>query len=241
MDDRLKLAAVSALDLWADFPVDREPRPVVLTASALRVDGRFRDGNAKRAFCARRFVGHANVAEEALEVLRLNGERVSSGLREPSQIAVLQAVKTTAVFRTDRGPRQLTAWQITTDGVTGTVVALDREALDSCWRPTMSRVGVTLKVAARYDVDGAELRSGGLSLLYRFIGPDLGTRSYSASVAETRTAVTVIPVPSVSAPSRYSGWAPLKLCTQTIVVRLNEALGNRVVVDLNGHPIEVSL
>jgi hypothetical protein len=103
--------ASRALDRWASFPADQEPRPLVLVGPAANPEGGFRSGPAKLAF----HYGHIEPAVPLppglLEVLGAGETRqAGQGPRhDRGTLLITSAAKDQAVFVTDRGRRSLPA------------------------------------------------------------------------------------------------------------------------------------
>jgi hypothetical protein len=127
-------AVEATLDAWSSFPVDADPRPLVLTgltgsADLVNAPARgFPDGGTKDAYESGQFemttplpVGPATgggyrliTGQEVLARLRGSG---SSGPRGPAPLRITSIQLGTAPFTTDRGPQPLPAWLVTFAGI----------------------------------------------------------------------------------------------------------------------------
>jgi hypothetical protein len=225
-------AARAGLARWARFPVGADPRPLVLTGSTVR-PGHFVDSACKRAFVAGAIEGAPGVAEEPVRLLRRAGrpDRITA----TTALLVTRADQSEAEFRTDRGRRLLSAWRIESRGSRDAIWAMDEATLARCWFPPPAvphptRPGSLRRVVLTHD---------GLTLQLRFSGGSASMVAYDGFVLETPTAVCIIPV------ARQLTMHPFRTALQTsehtrkLVVRLARRLGTRVLVALDGGPIEV--
>jgi hypothetical protein len=90
-----------AVDRWAGFPVDRLPRPLVLTAPAPRVEGGFRSGEAKLAFVTGLVDSIVPVPDAVLAALR---DRPGGGPVPPrgtKPLVIVRALRSQAVLAPD--------------------------------------------------------------------------------------------------------------------------------------------
>jgi hypothetical protein len=100
-----------AVDRWAEFPVDRAPRPLVLVGSRSFVAGGFRSGEAKMAFIDGLFEAGLPVPGPVLASLPAQRDRAASGRPSPAPLVITAAARSETEFWTDRGRRVLPAWR----------------------------------------------------------------------------------------------------------------------------------
>ncbi len=100
-----------AVDRWAEFPVDRAPRPLVLVGSRSFVAGGFRSGEAKMAFIDGLFEAGLPVPGPVLASLPAQRDRPASGRPSPAPLVITAAARSETEFWTDRGRRVLPAWR----------------------------------------------------------------------------------------------------------------------------------
>ena len=225
---------VTAVGVWADFPVDAVPRPYVLTQSAV-IEAGYRTGEAKGAF----FEGRVRFAEglpaAAAAALVAGGVRLSPDSR--SLLLVTNAIQVRHPFRTDRGERMLPAWSLDVQDWLGPVIVLDDEPGNS-WHP------VTYPYARHwYSQDTATVDDHGTDLTYRFWGsPEIDTDYADAQILQTATAVAIAPrAVGRRAVDRAGMVAPLlHVQIRTVTVRLDQPLGQRVLVNANGLAVDAA-
>jgi hypothetical protein len=234
-----------ALQLWAAFPVDASPRPLVLTDSEVigPANGFAPDGDAKLAFIYGAFelkttlpTGPSSVngqqvmtAAQALAELRSqSGEKKSV----PNPLPIIAVQFGSGMFSTDRGIRSLPAWIFRFAGVTDPALVLAIPPFDRWPLPGMP------------TGDGGpgpvSISPDGRQLTLSFIGAQAGTgpcgAEYTADVKQSATAVS-ISTRELPKPNGDRGQCTLVGYTRTVTVTLSSPLGNRVVVDSHGLPI----
>ncbi|HEV2886898.1 MAG TPA: hypothetical protein VGX49_08310 [Jatrophihabitans sp.] len=240
----------AALAKWRSFPVEADPRPLVLTRGTI-IDplSGFRSGEGKLAFLSGQFdlavalpatpassAGYAVIsAKAALDQLRAN----SNGQPSASRLRVVTAALGQAQFGTDRGPRLLPAWRFGLDQVSDPVwvLAVDPKALWPAKPSSMSGYGVEATVG-----------QDGRTLSYGFdagpAGPPPCGTEYTASAVESATAVVVRleqvaqQRPSSSRPTD-SVACPAIGQHRTVTLRLASPLGGRVLLSPDGAPVPV--
>ena len=214
-----------AVARWDAFPVDDEPRPLVLLGPAAHARNGFRSQRAKRAFLNGWIESEVDVPGGVLDVLgrRPGGE---------APIVITAARRAEIEQRTDRGPRWLPGWELTSEQTLGPIVVLDPEVLACAWSPP------TAGPAPPAGPDPPQARvsgeADGDTLVFRFTGAMPG----SAEVVESAQAVAVVPEPEDQEPPEARvavGFA------RRITVTLTHPLGARVLVDLHGHASEVTV
>jgi len=210
--------AQQALERWHDFPVRREPRPIVLTAFDPHELGRF---PPEESGC-RPLEGTA-VPESALPAELLQSaidycRDVQTGAQRP----LAPIFRRDAPFATDRGRRELPAWLMYPRWI-----ELDPQfRREHAWWPDDLRL---------YRGRTARLASDGRTLTYRFSGTPAAYADYpEAHVFESETAVLVDPV-EVDLDGG-TGYRLAVMRDREVVVRLDAPLGNRVLIWDAGGP-----
>jgi hypothetical protein len=246
----------TALRLWADFPVNASPRPLVLTAPDILdpVHG-FPNGDDKMAYISGDFeltaalpTGPSSVdgqrvitAAEALAQLRSQGD----GQPVPTSLRITAVTFGTASFATDRGIRSLPAWTFRFAGVTDPAMVLAIPSTDRWPLPGMPM--------GNGGEGGVRISPDGRHLTLSFIGGPPGTgpceSEYTADTAQSPTAVLISPR---ELPHRGTKQSPqpgndqiavtcaLVGVTRTVTVTLQSPLGNRVIIDSRGVPLPAS-
>ena len=251
-DDTAESSAV--LGLWASFPVDAVPRPLVLTGpNVLGPASGFASGEDKWAFISGDFelrtslpagpmdVGGQQLssAAEALAELRSEG-----GATEPEStpLAITGVEPSTGTFSTDRGIRELPAWSFRVDRLAEPVLVLAISAADRWPRPGMP---------THDGRQGASISGDGAEVTLSFSGAAAGTApwqaEYAADVRQSRTAVVVsarrLPNPAGNPnPNPSDKGGPVRVRAdgghrRTVTVNLQPPLGNRVLIDSHGAPL----
>jgi hypothetical protein len=218
-----------SLEPWRDFPVDADPRPIVLLGELAGVEG-FTTGEAKLAFVNGQIDPAGNVPPEAEAAFK----RLTKPADGTTPVRVLSTTKGTATFATDRGVRELPAWWFRLTDAIGDIAVLAEQVQ---WHRPRSAPG-----AHEVSVDG-------LTLMLTLPKPPAAcpgepTRTAHAEALESPTAVAVGLRTELGppAPGERQGQ-----CVQTLMlefaeypVTLDKPLGNRVLVDAQGNPMPVS-
>jgi len=220
--------ARTALRLWDNFPVDAHPRPLVLTAPPVTGPEGFTSDEAKIAFMDGAIAPGEGITSEVLQALGAGdvGEYRGHILR------VLDVSRTTAPFRTDRGPRSLPAWAIRLSETQGMVAVLDPQVQAAAWLPA----GIDPALAGA-SMQGGRLDQEGRSLTLTFFGSPRVYADYPrADVFESHAAVLVCPVEvDRGGTGLRRAYAELREVSAT----LQEPLGARVLISLAGGPLTV--
>ncbi len=226
---------------WADFPVDTDPRPVVLTGPGVRLgdrigDFKFVNSVSKRAFLCGAVERGAGVPDEPVELLRRHRR---PDLHEPGATASLlitRAERSHTEFWTDRGRRVLSAWRIETPGARGAIWAMAEEALARCWFPAPQHHGAP-RPPERLGLDRATLFEDEVTLRVSFRGKAESVADYGGCVIETSTAVCVAPAERpLKEETAGTAW---RYASRELTVRLARPLGARVLVRPAGSPLAV--
>ena len=216
-----------ALALWSEFPVNADPRPLVLL-SPRSLSPRFRTGEAKLAYLKGALVSQVDLPPGVLAALRPHPR----ARHQTSPITVLAVERVTHAFWTDRGLRPLPAYRVEIEDALDPAYVLDPEVGATAWWPA----GLDLDL--RW-VGGspAVLESNGRTLVVPVIGalPEYSEVQVSA-VLETRTAVLIL-----TEETMHDGLqaVPLVAAERPLRVTLTEPLGARVLVQPYGQPLAV--
>ena len=226
---------------WADFPVDADPRPVVLTGSDVRLgdpvgDFKFVDSVFKRAYLHGAIERGAGVPNEPVELLRRHGR---PDMQEPGamlSLLITRAERSHTEFWTDRGRRVFPAWRIETPGARGVIWAMAEEALARCWFPAPRHPAAPV-LPERLALDRATVFEDGVTLRLRFKGKAQSVADYRGCVVETSTAVCVAPAERpLKEETTGTAW---RYASREFTVRLARPLGARVLVGPAGIPLAV--
>jgi len=236
-----------ALTVWKDFPVTRNPRPIILLENVTPGQG-FSSGDGKLAFVCGKFAASAPLpttspprarvtwadgtyetftgvsANDAFIAMGANVRGKSTDCTTVPPLSVTQTRFGSETYETDRGPAQITSWLFTAPGA---------------WReiayPALPSSAIWGGGWSDWSGDSASISADGLSLTFGFTGAKAGNgpceANYRGVVAESVTAVAVAPQ-ELSNPNQPAGGA----CTaegypRRVTVSLNTPLGGRVVVD----------
>jgi hypothetical protein len=216
------------LQAWAGFPADRDPRPLVLLSPAVRAGPFPADGRAKLAFVGGLVEAAPGFPAEILQALRPHRQQADTPV-EP--LLVTTATLGTAEFLTDRGERQLPAWEVHAHGVPDPIWVLDPGTGQQAWRPPgLEGHELTGRISR------AHLGADGRTVTLSFTGIPREYADYPrAEVLEVGSAVAVVPVPVDIGPPRRWAYAQGREVT-TVLAR---PLGRRVLLDGRGSPVGV--
>jgi hypothetical protein len=211
---------------WASFPIGAEPRPLVLLGELVSADKPFGDDAGKTAFAEGRIDPAGQVPPEAAEAF---AQLVKPGAGEP-KLKVVSAVKGTAKFSTDRGPRDLPAWVFEVAGAQAPIAVLavqpDYQKRATTYGAKVSADGLTLTVS----MPAAPVPCGGEARI-----------TYFPEWLESPTAVAVglkkqtgeVMAGTVGTCHR------LERKPADYTIKLSRPLGNRVLVAADGEPLPV--
>jgi hypothetical protein len=215
--DRIK----QVLDQWAPFPVDEEPRPLVLLASRVRALG-FPDGETKRAFIDRAFEAQPGFPSHVFEAM-VSSDRDISGTILLLSSATLEDFE----FATDRGRRLLPAWRVRAEGIREPIWVLDPAIEDSIWEPMDSSIA---GLAEAWHGGTATTGRDGCTITMSFIGSPAEQADYpDARVFQEGGAVAILPIGL----SRLRPEQPRHMigARREVTVVLSQPLGARVLLD----------
>lgn len=211
-----------SLAKWASFPVNANPRPLVLIGEKVGIKDGFAEGDGKAAFLDGRIDANGKVPPEAAEAF---AQLVKPGAGEP-KLKVLSATQGKAMFGTDRGPAELPAWIFVLTETLGPVSVLT----------------VKPDYEAGYAMSTAKISADGMSLTVPMGHapepcPGEPRITYEPEWLESPTAVAV----GLKQPTGKLGDCARDLVyrTQDYTIKLAKPLGNRVLVDSSGNPIPV--
>lgn len=238
---------------FADFPVDRKPRPILLLGGRVQEYG-YTSGDAKIAMSQGKLKLQAELPDspatvsavladgtfelpaitsrQAYDMLVAVGDPASAPDADPPPLVVTKVALGTAEFRTDRGPRLLPAWLFTAPE---SIQPLTVAALaDTAFWPVESTDGV---------MGSAGLAADGLTLTVRLATPPPPcpgepTHEYAAEAVETAKAAAVVLRIVATSPAATPGSGgcvrDAMLRTAEYTVRLAQPLGNRVLLRASG-------
>ena len=232
MDERDRRSAIKAVDIWAGFPAGATSRPIVLLHGPMRSEGDFKTSDAKIAFLQGAVESAAEVPEEALRLMRLPQVR---GPLPAAPLRVVDAVLSEAGFATDRGLLTLPAWRVTALDTQGPIWVLSADAHAHCWSPPPDPGGW----AGPHLLSGATSDADDLGLTVQFVGGGVTVFRYEPEVVETATAVAVVPLERSIQEFRPGIAFTHEGHPRQVRVRLSEPLRGRVLVNLDGAPVEV--
>jgi hypothetical protein len=235
------------LGMWADFPVNASPRPLVLTGPAILDPANgFPTADAKLAYLDGDFevrttlpTGPSTVdgqqvitAAQALAQLRSAGD----GKTASSPLSITAVTFGTGRFSTDRGTRTLPAWTFRFENVTNPALVLAIPPTDRWPRADMPKNDS--------GDNSVSISPDGSQLTLSFVGVAPGTgpcqAEYTADIRESATAVSISPPRELPHSGRDPGQCDLVGYTRTVTVTLRSPLGNRVVVNSQGVPLATS-
>jgi hypothetical protein len=229
LDDRQQAQDRQGLLAWAGFPADRQPRPLVLLSSPVRPVG-FPDAQTKRAFLRGAFEAVPGFPSPVLQALRSQPEAPGDHAGPPLLLTAATAGQ--AEFATDRGRRQLPAWEVRAQGVPEPLWVLDPTAGRLAWRPPGQGHN-------EWHGSTAVPGTGGRALTMTFSGIPCAYADYpGAEILESGAAVAIVPVPRDTGPRAGPRLAYAEKREVTAV--LARPLGHRVLLDATGSPVMVN-
>lgn len=217
-----------ALALWSEFPVDADPRPLVLTGFTAGSPD-FRTDEAKQAFLAGALLSEVDIPPDVLSRLRPHPQMQ----RQDHPLRVLAVERTTAEFQTDRGPRLLPAYRVEIEDALDPTYVLDPEVESAAWWPQ----DLTTELRGLDAGPSAELQDDGQTITL-FVWGVLPTYSdvRVSAVLESTSAVMVLTEETIRDGFKT---IPLAAATHPVVVTLAAPLGARVLVHPSGFPLTV--
>jgi hypothetical protein len=234
--DRQRTMAMWAVERWAGFPVDQDPRPLVFTGSIIGPEKGFRTGEAKLAFLRGAVEVQSLVPEDVLAWLR----HAQLPERHPGR-SVKPLVLTGGTKRPCSPPTEVNAFfrhcaSRTCSERSRSLIPKSRSGVGGL----LSHDGAHDRVA---DVSighcGRGSRSTTTPCIFRFRGGDPRWVDYpGGEVIETDQTIAVIPIKIDHGPQ---GPRHLIGYRREVVIQLRRQFGNRVLVNLDASPVEVVL
>jgi hypothetical protein len=229
-----------AVSQWDGFPVDQQPRPLVLVGPRVLVERGFVTGEAKMAFLTGQIECAVPVPDAALRTLQRSASTVSSGRPAPPPLLIESVTPSEREFRTDRGHRRLSAWRLQARDALGPIWILDPAVESREWEPPEPPAAAppALQTPPNDPGAAAEIDPDDTTLTLHFMGALPEYEQYPrAEVIESAQAVAVVPAGQDIGPP---GIRILPGHMHQITVHLTHPLGARVLVNLHGKPREVT-
>jgi hypothetical protein len=226
-----------AVECWDRFPVDHQPRPLVLVGARTRNGHGFNSGEAKLAFLQGRITTAVPLPDRVLAALGAYQPALRPSPARVAPIVITAATRSETTFPTDRGPRTIPAWELTADGVNGSIWLADPEP-PSPWQPDPASRPRRPSDGSPHRSISAIIQADQRTLTYSFIGSPSTTVSYAGgTVVESRTAIAIVPAGTfVGRPARFHAAVGQQ---RKVTVHLEQPLGPRVLVDLDATPVQV--
>jgi hypothetical protein len=226
-----------AVECWERFPVDQHPRPLVVVGPDTRIDHGFTSGQAKLGFLKGLVRTAVPLPEPVLAALGARGPGLEPSAGRVAPIVITAATRSETIFRTDRGPRTVPAWELTAEGVNGSIWLADPET-PSPWQPDPGSRPRPPSDGSPHRSISAVVHADHRTLTFSFIGSPANAVSYAgATMVESHTAIAIVPSAIyVGRPARFHTLAGQQ---REVTVHLHRPLGPRVLVDLDGTPAEV--
>lgn len=227
-----------AVRRWAAFPVDAQPRPLVLAGPVVTSERGFRSGEAKDAW----FAGQYEWAVEVPEGVRARASlSADEGRHEPvaEPLLITHAGQGVHEFATDRGRVVLPAYWLRGPAIDGLLWVLAPTV--KYWAPPGGAAGApppapTLAQPLMWPI---ELDADGQSIVVPWLGshPEIETFP-RVKLIETSAAISAVAVrKDMGFPG---GWVTAVGIMHRVSARLSKPLGNRVFVDLHGSAMQVT-
>ena len=210
-------------ELWSTYPVDDQPRPLVLVEEPVRIaDSGFVDGSAKFAWLCGAITADIPLPDDLIGLLP--PPKAESHVR-PLTITSVSADQ--ARFWTDRGPRELPAYRLVVDGLHEPCLVLD-PGVPIWWPPADRR-----RLAG--SAGRAELAPDEMTIHLPAHGGVL-TEFDRAEFSEHDAYVVGR---AITHQRPHNGPVIAKGVSGIVEGRLSRPLGNRVMVDQAGSPFIV--
>ncbi len=221
---------------WAAFPVEAEPRPLVLAQPAITSAQGFTSGRAKDAW----FDGSYDWAVEVPEGIRVrarsSADRPGVKATKPP-LTITQAGRGEREFLTDRGLLTLPAYWLHGPSILGSLWVLDPEV--EFWEPTEEpgAPGPAATSLMRTPWLAVEAETDGQTISIPWTGSP--SADFRVELVQTAAAVSAVAIrkPNPAGPPRW--YSPIGH-TCRIPAHLSKPIGNRVFVDLRGEAMQVT-
>lgn len=152
-------------------------------------------------------------------------------------LVITQARSAQTEFATNRGRRELAAWQLSSPDVMEAFWVLDPAVTARCWSPPEPAPPRPAQ-GQPHRAATATIDHNGQTLNFTFTGGKPEYVQYpAAEVLETEQAVAVLPIARDTGPP---GWRTAEGYSRTITARLTRELGQRVLTDLDASPVPVN-
>ena len=215
-----------ALAEWGTFPVDEEPRPLVLLGERVRPLG-FPSGEAKQAFLNGAIEALPGFPPQVLEAMRLPARR-----NVGTTLVMADASLEEYEFVTDRGRRPLPAWRVHASGVDQPIWVLDPAMAAYIWLPS----GQNPEYVPVYGDRATTADDRTITLSFSG-SPEQYVDYPGARVVENLGAVAILPISVSKVPAGQI--LPAVGATREITTILSEPLGTRVLLGPMGTPVTV--
>jgi hypothetical protein len=224
-----------AVGRWTGFPVESEPRPLVLAQSVITSKRGFTSGEAKDAWFDGSYDWAMEVPEGVRVRARTSADRPSVEPTRPP-LKITHAGRGVQEFLTDRGLVTLPAYWLRGPSIRGSLWVLDPAV--GFWEPSEEpgQWGPAAASLMRSPSWTVEAETDDQTISFPWMGsPSAG---YRVELVETATAVSAVAIKKPQ-PAGPPGWyTPVgQVCR--IRTRLSEPIGNRVFVDLRGEAMQV--
>lgn len=227
-----------AVEVWAEFPVGRARRPLVLVGDEVETSGAFRTRAAHDAIDAGQIDWQTTVPAAVQRALQRHGTR----LLAPSskrKVAVTDAGQGEFPFQTDRGSIPLPAWWLQGPQINGRAWVLE-PSIDR-WAPAPGSGGTRPLPPTQMPplYSPIEIDPTGKEITFSWAGewPPGETISAVESI-ETDHAVSLAVIMERKPAEPGMGYT-LQGTSRRITSWLARPLGSRVFVGLHGEPLEV--
>jgi hypothetical protein len=244
----------SALQLWAAFPVNASPRPIVPLRGLTSGPAFFPDGSSKLAFIDGAFDRPAELppspgmaagypiisADQAFSILRPAGNKAPA---DATRLRITRVQLGAWKFATDRGDRTLPAWLFwfgwTNDSAA--VLAYNPAAVLAVAPPRQwFPAGAPIGSEPSFDIS-VSVGTDDRTMTVHFTGAksDVGPCGvrYEVQLAESSAAVVLT---FLKYPNSTTATCTLEGYARQVSARLRAPLGARVVVDPTGAPLAVT-
>lgn len=226
-----------AVERWADFPVDRNPRPLVFTGPLAIPDNGFTTGHAKAAFLRGDIEVQGPGPDSVLALLRNSGSPDQHAGSNVGPLILTNGKKAETSFSTDRGKRVLPAWRFEGTELLGVLWVVDPDVATNQWKPTEPPERPAPPGGRAHCLLGSHIEADDHTLHAEFTGANPEWVDYPRSeVFESDHAIAVIPVGIDHGPPGPRLTVGYR---REVVVQLRRRLGNRVLVNLDASPVAV--
>jgi len=227
-DSEVRAQRLDELAQWSTFPVDDDPRPMVLLSDAFAGAGFY---DATKTRFRRAVEVDLSLPPPVLEALRLAG---AYGDGTPSPVRVVSARASHRDFRTDRGLLRLPVWELEMTNTIGPRYVMSADWQARVWAPQVvpSRSGIRTPGEASIAADE-------VTVVFTFAGCPAEYGSYPRTlVEESDHAVAIHPIahdhPNLSGPRLHY------MQHRTVEIALGRPLGGRVLLGFDRGPVSVT-